>query len=600
MKTSSIPLELRFLNQWVMWRSVDRDGKITKVPFQPNGDPAKSNDPSTWCDFETVAAALEKGGYTGIGFMFSPDGDYCGIDLDGCRCPDTGAIAPWARKIVEETNTYSEVSPSETGVKMFVKAKLAMSGRKKDLDHKKLTTKTPGIEIYDRGRYFAVTGLKLSVGHSEPQERQQAVNDLCNLYWPESPTRPAVDFQSDDAVVERARKYVAKAEPAVSGSSGHNATFSVACALVLGFSLTNEQALSVLAEWNQTCQPPWSQKDLEHKIKSADQQPGDRGYLRNANPRQYDRITIPAYKEPEPPKSPARSDDLSTHIRLLQDGINTGKKATLIKTGLPGLDASIGGGVEPGEMVILAARPSHGKSLVGLQCVHYWTANDMPVVFITEEMSPRALAKRTLQFSSPVPEEEWKKGSLDGDIEKYTSGRARCRVVEGCGSAENAVLAIETAIDDYGAKAAIVDYAQLLKSKGSSRYDEASKTSEALRRLANKTGIILLVMCQLNRQIESRKQFIPLMSDIKETGQFEQDADVIVFLVWPHRIDPTQPANEFTFFIAKNRNRGISDPVVKCHIEPSRQRLTKERPSWAKDVTSYEDTPKPNGDFGGF
>jgi hypothetical protein len=80
-------------------------------------------------------------------------------------------------------------------------------------------------------------------------------------------------------VVGRARKYLSKIPPAVSGQGGHPATFHAACALILGFALDRETTLKLLTEWNQSCSPPWSDKELAHKIDDALKQPGERGYL---------------------------------------------------------------------------------------------------------------------------------------------------------------------------------------------------------------------------------------------------------------------------------------------------------------------------------
>jgi hypothetical protein len=68
---------------------------------------------------------------------------------------------------------------------------------------------------------------------------------------------------------ERIRKYLAKCPPAVSGSNGHTQTFKVACSLVWGFALPRDQALFYLELYNQTCEPPWFQSELEHKIDSS-------------------------------------------------------------------------------------------------------------------------------------------------------------------------------------------------------------------------------------------------------------------------------------------------------------------------------------------
>ena len=71
------------------------------------------------------------------------------------------------------------------------------------------------------------------------------------------------------SVIERARRYVAKCPPAVSGQGGHNATFHVACALVHGFALGEPDALALLREYNAGCVPPWSEAELVHKVRSA-------------------------------------------------------------------------------------------------------------------------------------------------------------------------------------------------------------------------------------------------------------------------------------------------------------------------------------------
>jgi P4 family phage/plasmid primase-like protien len=98
-------------------------------------------------------------------------------------------------------------------------------------------------------------------------------------------TGPARSGQAprSDATVERARKYLAKIPPAISGQGGHDQTFHAACVLVLGFALDRGPALALLREWNDTCQPPWADHELEHKIDDALEQPGERGYLLNTD-----------------------------------------------------------------------------------------------------------------------------------------------------------------------------------------------------------------------------------------------------------------------------------------------------------------------------
>ena len=118
----TIPHELRRRPQWILWRNVIRNEQITKVPYKVNGDAAASDDPRTWSAFDTVSQKwrLFDSGYEGPGFMFAADDGLCGVDLDGCRDPLTGEVAAWAKEIILALDTYAEVSPSQTGVKLFV------------------------------------------------------------------------------------------------------------------------------------------------------------------------------------------------------------------------------------------------------------------------------------------------------------------------------------------------------------------------------------------------------------------------------------------------------------------------------------------------
>lgn len=146
---SAIPLELKQLNQWVLWRYELRGDKWTKVPHQarhPN-QKAKADDPSTWANFEEAVAAYSSGKADGIGFVFSKNDPYTGIDLDFCVEAFTGEIDPWALGVLEEMATYTELSPSATGLHLILRGKLPEGGRRKD-----------GIEFYDRDRFFTMTG----------------------------------------------------------------------------------------------------------------------------------------------------------------------------------------------------------------------------------------------------------------------------------------------------------------------------------------------------------------------------------------------------------------------------------------------------------
>jgi putative DNA primase/helicase len=296
-----IPAELRNLPQWVAWKYENG----TKLPVNVNTNKlASSTDPSTWTTFET--AVSKRNGHAGIGFVFSADDEYCGIDFDACYRNDTGETAPWALTWITKLNSYSEISPSGTGIKVWVKAKWPLQKGKqiKITDARFVDGKDPGIEVYDHGRYFAVTGHRLSDYPAEIQERQDIINELCRTYFPNGEALPARSTSSSTApssspssVVERARKYLATMPGAISGSGGHKQTYRAACVLVLGFDLSTSESLELMLEYNQRCKPEWTEAELVHKIGDAGQESGPRGYLRDKDPN-WKTAPIPDYLEP--------------------------------------------------------------------------------------------------------------------------------------------------------------------------------------------------------------------------------------------------------------------------------------------------------------
>lgn len=173
--TETIPQELRDRRQWVLHRA--------KEPYQANGTRASSTRPETWCGFPQAVAALEAGGFDGIGFVFSEADPFVGIDLDDA-VDDRGNLKPWAREIVEALDSWSEVSPSGRGVHIFVRSKWHDRGRK-------VKHHDGSVEVYDRARYFTVRGCPLDDAPDEIHERQAALDRLAaDLFTPIKPTAP--------------------------------------------------------------------------------------------------------------------------------------------------------------------------------------------------------------------------------------------------------------------------------------------------------------------------------------------------------------------------------------------------------------------------
>ena len=111
------PACLRDRPQWVAWKYIERDGKPTKAPVNPlTGGLADSTDPSTWATFQqAVAACQQRPGLAGVGFVFTPDDPYCGVDLDDCIDPETGQIKAWAADVHRQLGQLHRDQPVRHG-----------------------------------------------------------------------------------------------------------------------------------------------------------------------------------------------------------------------------------------------------------------------------------------------------------------------------------------------------------------------------------------------------------------------------------------------------------------------------------------------------
>jgi primase-polymerase (primpol)-like protein len=162
--TQNIPDQLTERPQWVCWRLEERKGEPTKVPYTPGTrSRASSTDLMTWRTFEEALEAYETSepiAYDGIGFVFCSADPFVGIDLDKCRDPESGQVAPWAQSIITRVREgYVEASPSGTGVHIIVEG-TARGGRARK--KVRLEGEAVGeIEMYGQGRFFTITGEPL-------------------------------------------------------------------------------------------------------------------------------------------------------------------------------------------------------------------------------------------------------------------------------------------------------------------------------------------------------------------------------------------------------------------------------------------------------
>ncbi|WP_257301055.1 hypothetical protein [Haloarchaeobius sp. FL176] len=164
----AIPAALRDYPQWVCWRAKERDGKMTKVPIDPQtGSFASVSDPETWSLYEVALGASEA--EDGLGFVFTEDDPFVGVDLDDCR--EDGELTDWAEDIVERLDSYTEVSPSGEGVHVLIEGVIPST-----------KSRSGSVECYDSARLFTMTGDHLAGTPTCIEERQDAFAPLYEQY----------------------------------------------------------------------------------------------------------------------------------------------------------------------------------------------------------------------------------------------------------------------------------------------------------------------------------------------------------------------------------------------------------------------------------
>ncbi len=208
--STTIPSELISWDQWVAWKFGKKrsSGKRAKAPIDPRtGYPGDATDPETWRGHESALAYFGEHNLAGVGFSISEHDPFTGLDFDKCGNRSTGYVHPAVLEELDRLgNPYAEWSPSGNGIKAWVKAEKP-GGRCKQT----VTAWGGDFEMYDRGRFFTVTGNVFSAGPIT--EAQEAVDDLYHRYFPEpvgverttaSPLPDPIDL-TDAELLEKAR-----------------------------------------------------------------------------------------------------------------------------------------------------------------------------------------------------------------------------------------------------------------------------------------------------------------------------------------------------------------------------------------------------------
>jgi putative DNA primase/helicase len=187
-----VPAFLKAIPNWIRWKIETGDnGKPTKVPYRLDGRKAASTRSEDWSDYRAAVTGARIDNTQGVGFVVN--GGIVGFDLDGCHDPRTGDISPWAQSIVDALDSYTEVTPSQTGVRVWVRGELPGTDKVFNLDPAVGFGDKVKIEVFTDGRYFTVTGKPLYEDSVDVEARDltevyQLCRDIRSQY--PAPTKP--------------------------------------------------------------------------------------------------------------------------------------------------------------------------------------------------------------------------------------------------------------------------------------------------------------------------------------------------------------------------------------------------------------------------
>lgn len=244
-----------------------------------------------------------------------------------------------------------------------------------------------------------------------------------------------------------------------------------------------------------------------------------------------------------------------------------------LPSGIAELDESIEG-ILPGEVCVIAARPGHGKSALAFQWLDTASQAGIGGLIISEEMSCTEIGKRRLLSISDVPPTEWVAANvarLRTQVDDYHAFNAPVYLVESCNTIDRVEEVIDQFCSLHGVGLVAVDYLQLLGGRQTDRYEVVTEISRRIKQAARRNNVRLLLLSQLNREVEKRPDRIPMMSDLRESGQIEQDADTILFAQWPWKFEEWADKSEYRIIAAKRRNGPIKHGKITTRFDAERQ-----------------------------
>ena len=258
----------------------------------------------------------------------------------------------------------------------------------------------------------------------------------------------------------------------------------------------------------------------------------------------------------------------------LSEAASSGGGIPGLATGLPDLDQTILG-LNAGELILIAARPGMGKTSLALNiALHVGKTSGKTVAVFSLEMAREQLTTRLLAGEGLV------------DSQKLLTGKLSADEWRRVGAAATTISATDIRIDDNPSLSVadmnaqcrripnlglvVIDYLQLMQGRSSknsdNRQQEISEISRSLKALARELNVPVIALSQLSRSVESRQVKKPMLSDLRESGSLEQDADIVMFLYREDYYDPeTEHKNITDVIIAKHRNGPVDTVQLFFH-----------------------------------
>lgn len=240
--------------------------------------------------------------------------------------------------------------------------------------------------------------------------------------------------------------------------------------------------------------------------------------------------------------------------------IERGERITGKPTGWASLDKVLGGW-NGGDLIVMAARPGMGKTALALSLIYEFSKLGGKSMIISLEMSSEQLVKRYFSLITDIMNYKIRNASLNKhEVEKLCDAVNKSDVEFFVDQEPNASLQqlkakAKVHKAKHGLELLVIDYIQLMTGTKQSREQEVAEISRGLKLLAKELNITIIVLAQLSRKPEERTDKRPLLSDIRESGSIEQDADVVMFPFRPAKYEDVQPEIEDAeLIIAKNRH----------------------------------------------